>query len=295
VHHYKPSDFLSTLEHVNMRFVTALSLATLVLGIAAEPTAAVSASASTIGALATITGVLAEVSSETSLLAAAVNAFPGDTTTINNDNADLLSIIEAGIITVQGAGNLSLNDAIALLTPSMALQNQSAILINDLIAKTSLFEAAGLCQTTESQLTEISAASEDLINAVVAATPPEVQAISGLIITGFQEAFQNGTEAFGTGNCTDVSASSSTTAASSPTTGASSAIASTSSSAGAPIGGTSTSPSTTGTVTSAIASSAEAITMATSSAAVQFTGAADVNRATNTFGILALAAVALIF
>ncbi|KAJ4245280.1 hypothetical protein NW762_014150 [Fusarium torreyae] len=114
--------------------------------------------------LATVTGVFDDVGSGIDELDSAVKAFKGDSDPVVDTAENLVNVINGGKTEVDKSDDLSLTDALALQDPVRSLTNKAEALTNDLKAKKTAFQEAGLCVTTRSQISEINGASQKLIN-----------------------------------------------------------------------------------------------------------------------------------
>ncbi|KAH7327424.1 hypothetical protein BKA65DRAFT_510575 [Rhexocercosporidium sp. MPI-PUGE-AT-0058] len=203
-----------------MKVNTAFTLATMAIGIIAEPVI-VGRGTPVERDVPAITNVLNAVGSGLSALDAAVNSFSGDAADLDSKAAALVSTINGQAATVPSSGALTFADAIALAGPVTALQTVGQALVNDLIAKKSAFEAARLCSDLASITTSIKTASSGLIDAIVALVPIDVQPVAISLAAPFNAALADGVAAYAAGNCVDAPSTTTSSTAPGTTTSAS--------------------------------------------------------------------------
>lgn len=297
-----------------MRFETALSLAALTLGVIAEPVI-VGRGTPVERDVPAITNVLNAVGSGLTALDSAVKSFSGDASAIDSSAAALIATINTQAATVPGTGALTVADAIGLAGPVQALQALGQTLVDDLIAKKSAFEAAGLCSDLNSITSGIQSSSTSLINAIVALVPDTVQTVAQQLAAPFVASLAQGSSAYAPGSCVDATTNPSTTAATASTTPAASSSTPAATAPGTPSSSQSASsgvavPSSTaaGSSSSTGSSPVPSATHATSpvagtgttpkpsssttAAPPTFTGAGHMNSVANSFGVIAIAVAA---
>ncbi|KAL1845807.1 hypothetical protein Daus18300_014436 [Diaporthe australafricana] len=226
--------------------------------------------------LATINGVIGDVSTKLTALNDAAQSFSGDAGALTSASTDLSSTIKTGTSTVQGTDALTLTDAVSLQSTVQGLQTNAQTLVDNLSSKKSAIEQAGLCDTILQQSEGLSTDSQALIDAVVGKVPQEAQSIAQNLVAGFTATLQQNQANFAQGNCTNASGgggggsnpTSSSGGGSSPSSSASSASKPSATATG---GGGSSGGGSNSTATGAGGASP------TSSTPAQFTGAAVAN------------------
>lgn len=224
--------------------------------------------------LATIQGVIGDVSTKLTALNDAASSFSGDAGALTSASSDLSNTIKSGTSTVQGTDALTLTDAVSLQSTVQGLQGNAQTLVNNLAGKKSAFEQAGLCSIILQQSQGLSTDSQSLIDAVVSKVPQEAQSIAQNLVAGFTSTLQQNQANFAQGNCTNSGGSGGGGGGSSPTTGSGSSPSSASSrpSATATSGGGSSGGGGNATRTTGAGGASP-----TSSSPTQFTGAAVAN------------------
>lgn len=224
--------------------------------------------------LATIQGVIGDVSTKLTALNDAASSFSGDAGALTSASSDLSNTIKSGTSTVQGTDALTLTDAVSLQSTVQGLQGNAQTLVNNLAGKKSAFEQAGLCSIILQQSQGLSTDSQSLIDAVVSKVPQEAQSIAQNLVAGFTATLQQNQANFAQGNCTNSGGSGggggstpTTGSGSSPSSASSSRTSATATSGGGSSGGGGNATRTTG------AGGASP----TSSSPTQFTGAAVAN------------------
>lgn len=155
--------------------------------------------------LATIQGVIGDVSTKLQALNTAAQGFSGDATALTSASSDLSSTIKSGTSTVQGTDALTLTDAVSLQSTVQGLQGNAQTLVDNLSSKKSAIEQAGLCDTVLQQSQGLSTDSQALIDAVVSKVPQEAQSIAQNLVAGFTATLQQNQANFAQGNCTNAS------------------------------------------------------------------------------------------
>lgn len=155
--------------------------------------------------LATIQGVIGDVSTKLTALNDAAQSFSGDASALTSASSDLSSTIKSGTSTVQGTDALTLTDAVSLQSTVQGLQSNAQTLVTNLASKKSAIEQAGLCDTVLQQSQGLSTDSQALIDAVVSKVPQEAQSIAQNLVAGFTSTLQQNQANFAQGNCTNAS------------------------------------------------------------------------------------------
>lgn len=221
--------------------------------------------------LATIQGVIGDVSTKLTALNDAAQSFSGDASGLTSASSDLSSTIQSGTSTVQGTDALTLTDAVSLQSTVQGLQSNAQTLVDNLASKKSAIEQAGLCDTVLQQSQGLSTDSQALIDAVVSKVPQEAQSIAQNLVAGFTATLQQNQANFAQGNCTNASGGGG--GGSSPSSTGSSGGSSPSSSASTRPTATSGGGGSSGNATHTGSGGASP----TSSSPTQFTGAAVAN------------------
>lgn len=222
--------------------------------------------------LATIQGVIGDVSTKLTALNDAAQSFSGDASGLTSASSDLSSTIKSGTSTVQGTDALTLTDAVSLQSTVQGLQTNAQTLVDNLASKKSAIEQAGLCDTVLQQSQGLSTDSQALIDAVVGKVPQEAQSIAQNLVAGFTATLQQNQANFAQGNCTNASGGGG--GGSTPTTGSGSSPSSPASSSSA--SATATGGGSSGGGGNATHTGSGGASPTTSSPA-QFTGAAVAN------------------
>ncbi|POS76782.1 cell wall protein [Diaporthe helianthi] len=155
--------------------------------------------------LATIQGVISDVSTKLTALNDAAQSFSGDAGALTQASSDLSSTIQSGTSTVQGTDTLTLTDAVSLQSTVQGLQSNAQTLVDNLASKKSAIEQAGICDTVLKQSQGLSTDSQALIDAVVGKVPQEAQSIAQNLVSGFTATLEQNQANFAQGNCTNAS------------------------------------------------------------------------------------------
>jgi hypothetical protein len=155
--------------------------------------------------LATIQGVIGDVSTKLTALNSAAQSFSGDASALTSASSDLSSTIKSGTSTVQATDQLTLTDAVSLQSTVGTLQTNAQTLVDNLASKKSAIEQAGLCDIILTQSQGLSTDSQALIDAVVSKVPQEAQSIAQGLVAGFTSTLQQNQANFAQGNCTNAS------------------------------------------------------------------------------------------
>ncbi|KAF7128652.1 hypothetical protein CNMCM5793_003503 [Aspergillus hiratsukae] len=147
--------------------------------------------------IATITGVINDISAKVDALDADIKAYNGGPTdTIEGASEDLVSTINAGTSTVAAQPALSTPDALNLVNPILALTNKVKTTINDLISKKSPIVAAGSGPTTYNQLLAQYTASQNFATALSSKVPEGLKSTADQLSAGILSAIQTGIDAY---------------------------------------------------------------------------------------------------
>jgi len=162
-----------------------------------------------------VTGVITTAGSDIDALKSAADAYTGDKTALVKAADQLVSDLKSGKSKVDASGDLTAEDAINLTGPVGDLSDKGKALADSLGSRKSEVEKAGECKTVQDQISAITSASNDLIDAVVKKVPTAAQSIAkGLadkLTTVLQQAQDNYKD------CTDASGGASSTGAASST------------------------------------------------------------------------------
>jgi len=182
--------------------------------------------------LATIQGVLADISKQTDALDSAVKAFSGDAGALISASDSLLSTIKSGTSKVAASDVLPLIDAATVAQSVVTLNTSASAVINDLISKKDALVAAGQGGTVLKSLQDQRTAAKSLAETITSKVPTELQGTATTLSQGIDESFGRGIAAFqGTGGSGPSSSAPGSSTASSPATSTSSSHAGHSSSA----------------------------------------------------------------
>jgi hypothetical protein len=167
--------------------------------------------------LATIKGVLAEVSTDIVALDTATKGFSGDPSPLLDASNELIKELKDGKAKVEPVGGLTLTEALGLQAPTKDMQGKAESLVASLKAKKDALAAAGLCSVTRIQVNEINVASRDLIKTVVSKVPESARGIADTLVAPLLKALDESKEIVSEENCKD-SGGEPTTTPGSPTT-----------------------------------------------------------------------------
>lgn len=115
----------------------------------------------------TVKKVIETAGSDIEALTEAVNAYSGDKAPLVEAADQLVSNLKEGQQTVEGSGELDLNDAVTLGAPVQNLAKKGGVLTDALKSKKSEVEKAGECETVQGQIDAITTASNNLIDTVI--------------------------------------------------------------------------------------------------------------------------------
>ncbi len=138
----------------------------------------------------------------------AVKSFNGDPTQLNSAAQSLVNTLNSATTLVQQSSNLTVNDAATLQGSITNLGTDGSTLITDLDSKKPAIQAAGQCANVLQQTTDISNATNNLVNAVVAKLPESVQSVGSQVASAISQILQQPIGDFSAGNCTNSSGSS---------------------------------------------------------------------------------------
>ncbi|KAM0541761.1 hypothetical protein ACHAPJ_013118 [Fusarium lateritium] len=158
--------------------------------------------------LATVTGVLNHVGTGIDKLDSAVKAFKGDSDPVVDAAENLVKVINSGKTEVDKSDDLSLTDALALQDPVKSLTKKAETLTDDLKAKKSALQEAGLCATTRSQISEINGAAQKLIKSIVSKVPEAAQGIAEDLASSLTDVLNGAQDSFSESKCKDKEGSS---------------------------------------------------------------------------------------
>jgi len=150
--------------------------------------------------LATIQGVLSDISKATDSLDSAVKAFTSDFGPLQSASDALLSAIKGGVSKVAASDVLPLIDAATVAQSVVTLNTSASAVINDLISKKDALVSAGKGGDTLKTLQDQRAAAKSLADAITSKVPTELQGTAAQLSQGIDDAFGRGIAAFqGTG------------------------------------------------------------------------------------------------
>lgn len=151
--------------------------------------------------LATIEGAFDSIETSLDALDTAVNAITGDDPTseaaaVDAASADLLSTLADATTTVEGATAVDDTDAITLASDANDLTTEVTTVIDDLVAKQSIIEAAGYTEDVCTTLESTETATQTFGDAVVAKVPTDLQDAANSLIASAIAAIQSGEAAY---------------------------------------------------------------------------------------------------
>jgi len=150
--------------------------------------------------LATIQGVLTNISNQVDTLDNLVKAFSGDATDLLAASRTIVSTINDGTTTVNAQPALDLTDASNIVPQVEALNTSVANTVADLASKKDALVAAGQGNAIFTALTDQKTASTALANALTSKVPTELQQVAAGLSAGITDSLQKGIDAFtGTG------------------------------------------------------------------------------------------------
>lgn len=154
--------------------------------------------------LQTVTGVLTQVQTGIDSLDSVVNAFNGDPAPLQSKSGQLVSIINAGITTVQASTLLTASETVALYNPVNELKAHAQALSDDLKGQRPAIQTARLCDVTRQQISDINSASQALITAIVDRVPPAGKSLAQMLADGITQVLNGAQANFAPGQCTNA-------------------------------------------------------------------------------------------
>ncbi|KAF2969191.1 hypothetical protein GQX73_g4393 [Xylaria multiplex] len=145
--------------------------------------------------LATVTSVVAEISSAISQLDNSVKAFEKDGTQVEADAENLVSTIKDGASTIISSGAISLDDALGLQDVATSLATAGQTLLADIDSKKEAFQASGLCESVQSTIKSIGSEVQSFVDSIVKQLPDDAQAVASQLTSGISTALTNGAAA----------------------------------------------------------------------------------------------------
>ncbi len=170
--------------------------------------------------LATIQTVLGAVGTDLEGLNTATKGFNGDPTALLDASNKVIQTLKDGNAKVQPLPQLTLNEALGLTGPAKDLQTKGDALLASIKDKKAAIAAAGLCDVTLLQVTDLNTASDALIKSVVSKVPPAAQSIAQSLVAPLQKDLAEAKDLFSPANCQNGGGGGPTTA---PTTAPTSA------------------------------------------------------------------------
>lgn len=152
--------------------------------------------------IATVTSAVTQVDSGLKNLDTAVQGFSSDPADMNSAADALLRTLNTATMQIMQTSNITVEDALSLQSTVTSLQKDGETLINDLEAKKSAIQAAGLCGSVMKQTSDISTASQMLIAAVIAKLPESVQSVGNQLAAGVADTLNRPMQIFSSANCT---------------------------------------------------------------------------------------------
>jgi hypothetical protein len=179
--------------------------------------------------LATITNVIASISTEVDALDSAAKSFSGDGTALGTAAQGILSAINTGNTQIAATDALSDNDALSLASVIQNFATDINNTVSDVIAIKDALVTAGLGQTIYQAFVAQRSASGTLATTITSKVPTELQSVAAQLAATITDALQRGVDAFtGTGGSSSSSSSSAAASTSSASDSTSSSAASTS-------------------------------------------------------------------
>ncbi|KAI0805708.1 hydrophobic surface binding protein A-domain-containing protein [Xylaria sp. FL0064] len=162
--------------------------------------------------LATVTSVVAQISSAITQLDISVKAFDTDGSQVQSDAANLVSTIKDGAESIASSGGITLEDALGLQDVATQLSSAGQTLLTDLQSKKAEFEASGLCGDVQSTIKSIGSEVQSFVDSVVKQLPADAQDVASQLTSGISAALSSGAASF---QCASGDATSSAAAATS--------------------------------------------------------------------------------
>ncbi len=151
--------------------------------------------------LATIQGVLNGVGADLQGLTTATTGFTGDPSALLDASNKVIQDLKDGDAKIQPLPALTLNEALGLTGPAKDLQTKGDALLAAIKDKKSALAAAGLCDVTLLQVTDLSNASDALIKTVVSKVPAAAQSIAQSLVAPLQKDLAEAKDLFSPANC----------------------------------------------------------------------------------------------
>ncbi|KAM3514701.1 hypothetical protein MY11210_001672 [Beauveria gryllotalpidicola] len=151
--------------------------------------------------LVLVTAITGDVKANVDGLDTAVKGWTSDRAPVLDASNKLVATIDQGTSTVQGNADLTLNEALSLLSQVKDLNAHAQILVDDSKGKKDGFQQAGLCGVISSQITSITDKSKGLVDTTVSKVPPATQNITKEQAQGFLDVLASVQTTFSTDNC----------------------------------------------------------------------------------------------
>jgi len=150
--------------------------------------------------LATIQGVLSQVSQQVDKLSTAVKSFSGDPGPLSSANDQLISILKDGTSKVSGTSALTQNEALSVTSSVQQLNTSVADAVDALIAKKSDFVSANAGGIILQDLQAQKSGSDALAAAITSKVPTALQGVAAQLSGDIGKSLDRGIAAFqGTG------------------------------------------------------------------------------------------------
>jgi len=146
--------------------------------------------------LKSIQGVLSDIGTQVDALDKAVTSFSGDPTALLAAGQQLLSTIKSGVSTVSASAPLDITDATQVAQGSIALNQSTTNVVNDLIAKKQALVAANVGPGILKSLQDQKAASGSLAEAITSKVPTALQPTAQGLSQGVGDSLQRGIAAY---------------------------------------------------------------------------------------------------
>ena len=159
-----------------------------------------------------VNGVIADVQASIEKLDSAVKSYSGDKGPLVDASEALVKVIKDGKTKVDGSGDLTQTDALALIDPVKDLTSASKTLVDDLTSKRDQVEKAGECDTVRGELKDISTNSDALVKSIVSKVPDALQDIAASLSAGVKKELDEANENFSEANCKNASGGGSSSA-----------------------------------------------------------------------------------
>ncbi|KAA8650248.1 hypothetical protein EYZ11_003832 [Aspergillus tanneri] len=144
-----------------------------------------------------VTNVLSEVGKGVDALGSAADGYNGgDPSKVESASEDLIATIKKGVSTVEGGGDLTSSDALALTSPVKDLTSKVQDTVDKIIAKKSKFEAAGAATKVKESLNAQYKAADSLSSAISKKVPEALSDLAKELSAGITKAIQKGIDAY---------------------------------------------------------------------------------------------------